>query len=390
MVMQPDSSGTNARSNDQEVGPESPSSAARLAVGSLALALGIGLGFASTADAQSRGYGYGGGTPDYHEVNEGDTLYDLSGQYFGDTQQWPKMWSYNPHITNPHWIYPGDIIYLNPQPDEDEQQADQDQADTDAAPKVNTAKEIQSGQRFSVGGFVAKDDPQFVGRIVDSPKEARLLGQYDSCWVGFGEDAYTDRGREKTRDKNIVDIEDPGEIKKKQRYAIVTDEGPVTDAEGEEIGTKYLVIGSLVITKTSEKKLETAYIDQSWREIERGALLIPYERQLKLVRHIPAEKDMVGKIVDSVTGHFDFGASHYVFIDKGASDGVRPGNRFFIYQRRTGLPKRWKDETPKEIPWLRAGRIRIIDTTEEFSTGVIVKSKREISPGDRLEMYQGN
>lgn len=390
MVMQPDSSGTNARSNDREKWPQVTSPAARLAVGSLALALGIGLGFSSTAEAQSRGYGYGGGTPDYHEVNQGDTLYDLSGQYFGDTQQWPKVWSYNPHITNPHWIYPGDIIYLQPQPKGDQQQAQTDEAETDAAPKISTSKEVQSGQRFSVGGFVAKDKPQFVGRIVDSPKEARMLGQYDSCWVGFGDEAYTDRGRDNTRDKNIVDIEDPGEIKKKQRYAIVTEEGPVTDDEGEKIGTKYLVLGSLVITKVSDKKLETAYIDQSWREIERGALLIPYDRQLNVVQHVPAEKDMVGNIVDSLTGHFDFGSSHYVFIDKGAADGVRPGNRFFIYQRRTGLPKRWNDETPEEIPWLRAGRARVIDTTENFSTAVIVKSKREISLGDRLEMYEGN
>ena len=45
-------------------------------------------------------------------VQENDTLWDLSDQVFGDALFWPTLWSYNPQITNPHWIYPGDLIYL--------------------------------------------------------------------------------------------------------------------------------------------------------------------------------------------------------------------------------------------------------------------------------------
>ena len=32
--------------------------------------------------------------------------------YYGDMYLWPKIWSYNPHITNAHWIFPGDRIRL--------------------------------------------------------------------------------------------------------------------------------------------------------------------------------------------------------------------------------------------------------------------------------------
>ena len=52
-----------------------------------------------------------------HEVVAGDTLWDLSTQYLADPFMWPALWSFNPQVTNPHWIYPGDTIYLEPKPD---------------------------------------------------------------------------------------------------------------------------------------------------------------------------------------------------------------------------------------------------------------------------------
>ena len=52
--------------------------------------------------------------PDTHTVQKGDTLWDLSARYYRNAWGWPKMWSYNPQITNPHWIYPGDVIRVAP------------------------------------------------------------------------------------------------------------------------------------------------------------------------------------------------------------------------------------------------------------------------------------
>ena len=55
-----------------------------------------------------------GEVPDTHVVQKGDTLWDLSSRYYRNAWGWPKLWSYNPQITNPHWIYPGDLIRLLP------------------------------------------------------------------------------------------------------------------------------------------------------------------------------------------------------------------------------------------------------------------------------------
>ena len=56
----------------------------------------------------------GSGVSDVHVVQPGDTLWDLSSKYLNSPWVWPRVWSYNPHITNPHWIYPGQVVRFHP------------------------------------------------------------------------------------------------------------------------------------------------------------------------------------------------------------------------------------------------------------------------------------
>ena len=57
----------------------------------------------------------GAGVPEVYTVEKGDTLWDLCQRFLNNPWYWPKVWSYNPRITNPHWIYPGDEVYFYPQ-----------------------------------------------------------------------------------------------------------------------------------------------------------------------------------------------------------------------------------------------------------------------------------
>jgi hypothetical protein len=48
----------------------------------------------------------------YYTIQRGDTLWDLSDQFFDSPWIWPELWNKNRQIPNPHWIYPGERIRL--------------------------------------------------------------------------------------------------------------------------------------------------------------------------------------------------------------------------------------------------------------------------------------
>ena len=50
------------------------------------------------------------GGKDTYVIREKDTLWDISNVLFGDSSYWPKLWSANPAITNPHLIHPNDSL----------------------------------------------------------------------------------------------------------------------------------------------------------------------------------------------------------------------------------------------------------------------------------------
>jgi hypothetical protein len=52
--------------------------------------------------------------PDQHVVVKGDTLWDISGAFLEHPWCWPQVWGMNRDaIRNPHWIYPGQIVYFD-------------------------------------------------------------------------------------------------------------------------------------------------------------------------------------------------------------------------------------------------------------------------------------
>ncbi len=329
---------------------------------------------------------------DFHEVRSGDTFWHLSGRYLGNNYDWPRMWSYNPHITNPHWIYPGDIVYLRDMPEAGEVSDEVAEAngDTAGAQQARSVHEDTVGLYLATAGMIKSEQPTPVGRIIGAPKPARMIAEHDDIFVGFGDRAYRQDERDDINDEDLLEVEDVS-AEEGDRFAIIRLDGEIEDSEGEVVGLKYLLLGSATVTEVpaNEETARTAQVDNSWREIKRGDLLIPYQRQLNLVEPRQADQDLVGEIVDSIAPGAIFGPQQYVFVNRGSEDGVRPGNRFFAYQQWEGFEHPHEQSAP-EIPWQRVGQVWVLHVEDNYSTAVITNSDRELYIGDRLEMYSGH
>ena len=91
-----------------------------------------------------------------HKVVKGDTLWDLSKTYLGTPWYWPKVWSYNPQIANPHWIYPGNEVRFF----------------------SNGADGEEGPSRVEVGGAATdSNSPDAIDNLVGSEEGVRISGK---------------------------------------------------------------------------------------------------------------------------------------------------------------------------------------------------------------------
>lgn len=329
----------------------------------------------------------GKNAPTEYVVQEGDTLWDLCRRFLNNPWYWPKVWSYNPEIENPHWIYPGNKVRFYPGagalPSEMEAVAPTQIEDTDIggdedydAPQQVTEEDLFEApadlpQRLAAArakkrinplrrSFVTPEELEHAGVIEGSMEDMQLLTIFQRVYLKLKSGAQ------------------PG-----QNYEIFRVDRPIRHpVTGADLGYVIKILGSASI-ESADGQRGIAMIETAFFPIERGDRLAPFDAQHKrLVDEVPNEKKLKGYVVDTdMEGATMTGEYLDVFVDLGKDDGIKVGNTLLVVRSGDGFTGQVED-MPDEV----IGKLTILDVRDQVSTAVVTKSNRELFPGDRVEM----
>lgn len=319
-----------------------------------------------------------------HTVVRGDTLWDLSQRFLGSPWYWPKVWSYNPEIANPHWIYPGNLVRFFQGGEEGPTQVEAGQPEDlgPVAGELAPAEMLDDVQLVGKIGYTPKGAVLFrqVGFV--TPKELEEAGKIDSSFaetemLSFPDTAYVAFKRKsdaKVGDRYVV-FETVSEVKH-----------PVT---GERFGYMTRLLGTMKVTSVADK-LVSATVQDTWDEINRGHLVGPYGEVLtKAVAPRPNERELKGHVIATLEPQVSFvGEHHVVIVDKGSNDGVQPGNTFTVIRQNdpTGAVFLSPEKSNGRFPVEDIGTCMAVEVKAKATTCLLTRSLREVVRGDRVVM----
>lgn len=326
-------------------------------------------------------------------VKAGDTLSRISQQVYGQPWMWPKLWSLNPQIQNPHWIYPGDQIRLTG-------------AVTPAARSALTlGANSLGGLRKSVPpgtiflrrlGYIDDPNANIMGEVVGAVEAVQMMSE--------GQRAYL-----------VMRPEHPVKVGQLLSVFSPSRRPPVVKGARRPPGQIVAIKGSAKIEfYDPETKIARARLTESLDVIERGMKVGLVGREFPVVAPVPATKNVSSRVLTSMYPHVFFGQHQVVFIDRGKNDGLSRGNRLFVIRRgdtwrrtldtatitarsriKMDVPESLQVEnTPlrgdeQKFPEEVVAELRIIETHKFSAFAVVSESSTEILPGDRAVARSG-
>ena len=340
------------------------------------------------------------GDPSTHAVGDGDTLWDLSNRYLGSSYEWPRLWSYNPEITNPHWIYPGYVLRLR----EGAQGGYMAAPGTPAgAAGGKNALRLGGSRRSTVRGAVLIGEQVYLdeealaeaARIVGAPSDHMMFSPSDEVYLQL-----------KKEEKLPAEGQEMLVFRRLKREEL----SPVANGKSNRIypagerGEIVRVLGSLKVRYVDpDKRIARAVVVEAIDPIERGFEVADVPRTLADVAPKVASKKVEARILASTRPLGVMGENQLAFVNAGQNQGVEVGNRFLVV--RQGDP--WRktlntkerlsgEERPEpnplsndQYPWEVVGELRVIYVRPETATALVTDSLVELNIGDRVELREG-
>jgi LysM repeat protein len=333
-----------------------------------------------SSDAPRRGIPLADNAPDSYVVKRGDTLWGISKVFLRDPWYWPEIWQVNPQIQNPHLIYPGDtlrLVFIDGKPQILLQRGDAARVE----PRVRSQPletAITTIPYATVAAFMSK--PSLLDR--DQIKHAPyLLATRDLHVVMSEGDTLYARG-----------FTSPAELG--THYNVVRVGEPLIDPDDNRLlGYDGIFTGSGHVTRLGDPT--TLIMTESTQDSRAGDKLIPggVEVPLDFTPSAPRVKTN-GRIISVSHGVTIIGQYEVVVVNRGARDGLAPGNvlgvfdtgpvvldtekKGFFNLNRLGAKK-------IALPSERTGTFMVFKTFDNISYGLIMEATNLIRVGDKVQ-----
>jgi hypothetical protein len=323
----------------------------------------------------------GKSVPESYSVQSGDTLWDICQKLLDNPWYWPKLWSLNEYITNPHEIYPGNRLVFFP-------------GSETAPPRMEVVTEggsiattqTEAGPLPVTQGVVASVPAMAPaagsGRVTEVKlKSLTLVSEKELNEAGW----VTHSGEQKSElffgDHVYLKFKRKQQVSVGDRFHIVVEVKKVKtpDAFFGTLGVlvrKVAVINVVAIHKNTVEAV-VADCDDSFR---RGAKFIPFVSPIRKVVPHPLDKSIEGMIVEDENQQFLISNNDFVYLNLGRKQGVDAGAQLFVVRRGDALVP----GADKKLPDVVYGRLLVVETGDNTSTAYVTDLKDSLQVGDRV------
>jgi LysM repeat protein len=323
--------------------------------------------------------------PRQYTVKKGDTLWGISSMFLQDPWYWPEIWQKNQQVTNPHLIFPGDVltlVYVNGQPqmmvNQAKHQQVQQQADDTGLPVKKLSPNIRSS---ALEARIPSIPGDAIRQFLTKPRVVTKEQLENAPYIVGSEDDHLILG-----EGNRVYIR--GEIDKERvRFAVFRPGDALRDPETDEIlGYEAIHTGDVHIMAYGDPA--SGDLTFTSREVLIGDRLLPEDRS-KLENlffpHIP-EKEVNAQILElneALTGVAQY---QVVTINKGERDGIEVGYLLATFTNGSVIRDRSNKHSskPVKLPNERSGLVMIFKTFDRVSYAITLESRRVIQNYDYL------
>ncbi|MCV2369517.1 LysM peptidoglycan-binding domain-containing protein [Paucibacter oligotrophus] len=328
--------------------------------------------------------------PDSHTVKPGDTLWDISKLFLTNPWRWPELWGMNrDQISNPHLIYPGQMLVLvkidgRAQLQLAQQRVGAQASDADGSGKLSprirvgdfdgnaiTAIPLNLIEPFLNDAVVFDTDELATApRIVATPEGRVLLSRGDLAYAR-------------------------GDLSQATDYRVFRNTRPLLDPISQEIlGYEAPYLGTAELKRPQQNseqadgKIEivpaTLMIKAVRQEIGIGDRLSPMP-QRSFSRYIPHAPNapIKGQVISIYGEGLNAGQNQIVALNRGRRDGLERGHVLALWQQGRSMVDSTSDKREIiKLPDERHGVLFVFQVYERVSYALIISVKDPVKAGD--------